>query len=147
MQPRHLALLTVAAAGPTFAVNATGDQPDSVPGDGVCKTAANACTLRAAVDEANLTSDARITIPAIAIALTGGDLVLAQSMTISGAGMRKTVIKAAPASRIFTIVAKDIFVSVEAATLRDGALAASYGGAIAVARPAGLRLDGVLVDS
>lgn len=37
----------------TFTVDSNGDDVDATPGDGVCATAANACTLRAAVGEAN----------------------------------------------------------------------------------------------
>jgi CSLREA domain-containing protein len=42
------------AAGPaTFVVNSAGDQVDSKIGDGICKTSAGTCTLRAAIYEAN----------------------------------------------------------------------------------------------
>ncbi|MFN8098487.1 MAG: Ig-like domain-containing protein [Dermatophilaceae bacterium] len=44
-----------AAAGVTFTVNSTGDAPDSGK-NGQCKTAANVCTLRAAIMESNWTS-------------------------------------------------------------------------------------------
>ncbi len=42
-----------AAPATTFTVNSTGDEVDSVEGDGACRTAAGACTLRAAIQEAN----------------------------------------------------------------------------------------------
>ena len=35
-------------------VNSTADTSDKTPGDGICATAANVCTLRAAIQEANL---------------------------------------------------------------------------------------------
>lgn len=41
---------TIAAS---FVVNNTGDAGDANPGDGVCATAGNVCTLRAAIEEAN----------------------------------------------------------------------------------------------
>src|SRR5437763_1262600 len=41
----------------TFIINSTGDAPDANPGDGVCATAAGDCTLRAAIMEANATTD------------------------------------------------------------------------------------------
>lgn len=41
------------AAAATFTVNSTGDQPDANPGDSACATAGGACTLRAAIQEAN----------------------------------------------------------------------------------------------
>ncbi|MDX6553523.1 MAG: hypothetical protein QOH74_2011 [Gaiellales bacterium] len=37
----------------TFVVDTTADSADAVPGDGICRTAAGACSLRAAIDEAN----------------------------------------------------------------------------------------------
>ncbi len=45
--------MTPAAADLTFDVNSGDDLPDAVPGDGACATAGRACTLRAAVMEAN----------------------------------------------------------------------------------------------
>ena len=37
----------------TITVTSTVDQPDAVPGDGICATGGGACTLRAAIQEAN----------------------------------------------------------------------------------------------
>jgi CSLREA domain-containing protein len=37
----------------TFTVNSADDAPDAMPGDGVCAAGGGACTLRAAIDEAN----------------------------------------------------------------------------------------------
>src|SRR5919106_4170334 len=55
-----LALLTfvvarsvVFASPARFTVDSTADALDSRPGDGVCRTVAGACTLRAAIQEAN----------------------------------------------------------------------------------------------
>ncbi len=42
-----------AAAGQTFTVNSTADDPDGNFGNGICATASGACTLRAAIAEAN----------------------------------------------------------------------------------------------
>ena len=39
--------------GETYVVTTTADQADAVPGDGACETAAGACSLRAAIAEAN----------------------------------------------------------------------------------------------
>lgn len=41
------------ASGATFVVRSTADTVDATPGDGVCADAAGACTLRAAIVEAN----------------------------------------------------------------------------------------------
>jgi hypothetical protein len=46
-----------ASAFELFNVDHTGDQADSTPGDGVCETASEGCTLRAAIEEANSTSE------------------------------------------------------------------------------------------
>jgi hypothetical protein len=47
------ALVAVPSGAATFAVDSTADAVDVVPGDGLCATAAGACTLRAAVMETN----------------------------------------------------------------------------------------------
>ncbi|MCA9872826.1 MAG: right-handed parallel beta-helix repeat-containing protein, partial [Anaerolineales bacterium] len=43
----------VQASEATFTVNSSQDQSDTNPGDGVCHTSTNTCTLRAALEEAN----------------------------------------------------------------------------------------------
>ena len=40
-------------AAATFTVDSSADGPDTNPGDGVCLAERNACTLRAAIQEAN----------------------------------------------------------------------------------------------
>jgi CSLREA domain-containing protein len=57
-----------AVVGATFTVNSEADAADAQPGDGVCATAAGACTLRAAIAEANLASGANT----VAFAIPGG---------------------------------------------------------------------------
>ena len=47
---------TALHAQQTFTVNSIADEIDATPGDGVCATAGGACTLRAAIQEANATS-------------------------------------------------------------------------------------------
>ncbi len=80
-----------ASAASTFTVDSTADQTDATL-DGVCATAGGACTLRAAVQEANDTTGATIVVPAGAYGLapgssdTTGDLDLRKPMTIRGAG-------------------------------------------------------------
>lgn len=49
---------SAAPTATTFVVNSIGDGNDTAPGNGVCATAGNGCTLRAAIQEANaLTGD------------------------------------------------------------------------------------------
>ncbi len=47
-------LVSACVPGPAFVVNSSGDEPDIYPGDGICETALNECTLRAAIMEANV---------------------------------------------------------------------------------------------
>jgi CSLREA domain-containing protein len=68
-----LALGTGTASAAAFAVNSTADAPDANPGDGVCATASGACTLRAAIQEANALNGADvISVPAGTYTLTLG---------------------------------------------------------------------------
>lgn len=50
--PLTVVLAPPASAAPPFTVDSAADTPDSAPGDGTCATAANVCTLRAAMQEA-----------------------------------------------------------------------------------------------
>jgi hypothetical protein len=90
----------VHAAG--FNVNSNADDEDTMPGDGICRTPAGMCTLRAAVMEANATPAAdTINVPSGQILLRragyedaarNGDLDITQPVTIRGAGMESTQI-------------------------------------------------------
>src|SRR6266508_4507421 len=46
-------LLAAAVSAATFVVNSTGNEPDADVSDGLCVTALGACTLRAAIEQAN----------------------------------------------------------------------------------------------
>ena len=102
-------LLAVAAPAraATFTVSSTLDAVDANPGDGTCATATGACTLRAAVGEANAAPGPDvIMVPAGTYQLTipntepdvpndnsRGDLdVFGASLTITGAGAASTSI-------------------------------------------------------
>lgn len=113
------------AAAATLTVNSTADAVDADPGDGTCATAAGACTLRAAVDEANALSGAdTIDLPAGTYQLTipntepdvpddnsRGDLdVFGASLTVAGAGAATTAIVAVQGDRgdrIFHVVGQN----------------------------------------
>jgi CSLREA domain-containing protein len=87
-----------------FAVNSTADVHDANPGNGVCETAAgnHICTLRAAIEEANKLAGAdTIALQANAtylLSLTStqdnitADLIVSDSVTITGAGPNSTII-------------------------------------------------------
>src|SRR4051812_36588857 len=105
-----LALLTPLLGQPapaqatTFTVNSTLDEPDAVPGDGQCvSTPSGACTLRAAIMEANAQGGSHsITLPAGTFKLTipganednstTGDLDVFGALTITGAGASSTIV-------------------------------------------------------
>ncbi|MEX1253326.1 MAG: flexitail domain-containing putative surface protein [Dehalococcoidia bacterium] len=90
-----------------FTVNSTADAEDLNIGDGICASSTGACTLRAAIQEANatpLTADT-INLSAGTYTLEGGssdadeefaeegDLDIRASLTINGAGSGSTIIQ------------------------------------------------------
>jgi CSLREA domain-containing protein len=78
---------------PIFVVNSNADTGDAVPGDGICATAAGVCTLRAAVEEANVLPGAdTIQLAATTITLAR-DLDVIEALTIAGSGVADTVIQ------------------------------------------------------
>jgi CSLREA domain-containing protein len=98
------------AAAITFTVDTTADAVDALPGDGSCATAGGACSLRAAVQEANALAGAdAITLPAGTYVLTlagnddtsaAGDLDVHGTLAITGAGAATTVIDGNAANRV-----------------------------------------------
>ena len=98
-----------------FPVDSIADQVDQNPGDGVCEVSpGGACTLRAAVMEANAwgTSEQpdQILLPAGNYVFTlpgngnlAGDLDITQSVILTGAGAASTVIDGNGFDRVFDI--------------------------------------------
>lgn len=71
-----------------FTVDSTADAHDAVPGNGSCATSGGACTLRAALDEANaLAGDDTVGLPAGYYQLTLGSLYVSSTVAIQGAGL------------------------------------------------------------
>ncbi len=100
----------------TITLTSTVDQPDAVPGDGVCATAGGACTLRAAIQEANRLPGAQnVAIPAGAYVLSvagseagpnadaAGDLDLRGELTLTGAGAAASVVDGNALGRILDL--------------------------------------------
>jgi CSLREA domain-containing protein len=103
----------------TFIVDSGGDAPDANPGNGICATAGGACTLRAAVMEANAKPGAdRIEfaedIDTVTLTLGGpggaeaGDLDITEQVTIVGNqlhGRPQTTVQGGPAylGRLFRV--------------------------------------------
>src|SRR5437764_15276837 len=98
-----LALVTIVlpiVAG-TYTVNSTADLPDADPADGICKTANNNCTLRAAIMQADFVGSSTIGLAAGTYKLTRagydddalvGDLDIKHDLIIQGAGSATTII-------------------------------------------------------
>jgi CSLREA domain-containing protein len=122
----------VAAAALSFTVTTTADAPDASPGDGLCATSAQQCTLRAAVQEANAQaagSTVAIAVPAGNYALALGALtVLSNTVVISGVGSATTQL-VGQGDRVL-VVARGARAVVAGVTLTNGNAGASVGGGV-----------------
>ena len=132
------------AAGHTYQVDSTLDEPDADPGNGACaSTPSDHCTLRAAIMESNaVTGTTTILVPAGIYTLTRvaydntalrGDLDLIHDVTIQGAGAGLTIVDgngAVTADRVFEVLPTAQNVTLNGLTIRDGhpnAMAPSWG--------------------
>lgn len=99
-----LVAVAPAHAGPTFTVDSNGDQADASPGNGICATAGGACTLRAAMEEANLAPGTTIDFaPSVTgqILLTSTLPTIATTdLTIAGPGSDQLAIDGANTYRV-----------------------------------------------
>src|SRR5439155_1504530 len=90
------------AASNVYVVNNTADLPDADVGDGLCAAANGACTLRAAIMQANFSAGVQtVTVPSGVYMLTRtgyddnavlGDLDITDDLVIQGAGAQRTII-------------------------------------------------------
>ena len=98
-----------------FTVNSNTDAVDATPGNGVCATAAGACTLRAAIQEANALAGAdTINVPSGSYFLTlrganedaaaTGDLDLTGELAINGTGTSVPVVGGGGIDRVFDVL-------------------------------------------
>jgi CSLREA domain-containing protein len=122
----------LAADPPTFVVNSLLDKPDENPGDGVCKAEGpgQACTLRAAIMEANHTpgGGASISLPGGQFTLTippelkdvetTGSLNITAGMSLNGAGPEASIIDAAGLDTALVVEAQGVIVT--GVTLTNG---------------------------
>ena len=113
-----------------FTVNSTVDAADTSAGDGVCAASGGACTLRAAVIEANASlPGTEITLPAgvFTLSQTGfsedaavkGDLDVRTDVTIVGAGALATVIDGGDIDSVMEFV-NNAAVTLTGVTIRNG---------------------------
>src|SRR5881394_2387789 len=117
-----LSLAGAAGHAATFVVNTTADTADAVPGDGFCADSGGACSLRAAVQEANaLAGPDTIQLGAATYVLSGaagddvavsGDLDITGDLTLTGAGTAGTIIDGGGVDRVLDIDPSGVGVSV-----------------------------------
>ncbi|MBK9053063.1 MAG: hypothetical protein IPL78_19775 [Chloroflexi bacterium] len=141
----------------SFAISSAADAADVNPGDGVCITSGGACTLRAALQEANATAGSdtiqlgagvyTMTIPpGSGDDILSGDLDITAPLTIIGAGPGSTILEATALDRVLEIAEIAGNVTLSNLTIRNG-FSADYGGAIYSASPGTLRLENVVISN
>ena len=140
----------------SFMVNSTTDAVDANPGDGVCADATGACTLRAAVMEANALPQVYtvtlgegtylLTIPGrLEDAAATGDLDITKATTITGAGPDKTIVDGGELDRVFETFGFAFSVRIEGLTIKNGNAEFSDGGGIFNFNTISLVLDDVAI--
>jgi CSLREA domain-containing protein len=121
----------------TYIVNSTADAVDADLSDGVCATTSGACTLRAAIQQANSRTNADvISLPAGTFALTigtpgpfategrnedaaaTGDLDITAKVTITGAGAAATIVDGSELDRVFDVI--DATVAINELSIQNG---------------------------
>ncbi|MEM9192873.1 MAG: CSLREA domain-containing protein [Myxococcota bacterium] len=135
------ASLGASASAADFYVDSTADSADVTPGNGTCAAAGGACTLRAAIQEANaLAGEDEIYLPEASYVLTGGPLTITASLRLYGQG--QPVIDADAKSRAITISAGRAYVGVymSRVTITNGLESFGAAGGIRVSANAGLEL-------
>ena len=137
-----VALSACHATGPTFAVDTTADTVDVAPGDGTCADSTGACSLRAAVMEANaLPGVDAIDLPAGTFTLTlagtaedgaaTGDLDITEGIDLRGVDAAQTVIDGAGLDRVLHVLVDTGLVAIDGVGITGG-----------VDSGAGIRKDG-----
>lgn len=114
-----------------YTVNSTDDAVDADLADGVCATAANTCTLRAAIQQANAwPGHDFIVVPAGTYTLSlggrgdnaaaSGDLDITGDLTLRGAGAAATIIDADGIDRAFDVIGQNTVVELSGFTIANG---------------------------
>ncbi|MCC6208505.1 MAG: DUF11 domain-containing protein [Gammaproteobacteria bacterium] len=121
-----------------YTVDSTADLTDADTGDGICETSSGACTLRAAIQQANAWPGTdSVIIPAgtytLSIAGTGenatasGDLDITDTLILGGAGAASSIIDGGGIDRVVDI-ASGVATQITGVTIRNGATTGSGGG-------------------
>jgi hypothetical protein len=137
-----MAWIPASVQAATANVDTTADGVDAIPGDGVCATAAGACTLRAAVQELSNIGPPRphtINLPPGTYILTlagagedagaTGDLDILDDMAILGTDPRTTIIDGNALDRVIDID-NAVDVTIVGVTIRNGNVPGGNGGGI-----------------
>ena len=133
--------LAFTASLATFNVDSDVDAVDANPGDGQCATGGGACTLRAAIQEANaLAGDDTIILPTGIYTLTlagvdedaaaTGDLDITSSLIIAGSGPAATIIDGNALDRVIHIPLSTTLVSISGVTIQRGDAGVADGGGL-----------------
>lgn len=144
-------LPTPAPCATALVVSDSGDAGDATIGDGVCATATGACTLRAAVDEANARvycGPVFITFSVTGqISLVSDQLFLAHNINVIGPGasqltIRRSTAAGTPNFRVLQVLSGGV-ASISGLTISGGNVSGSGGG---IASAGTLTLTNVAID-
>ncbi|MBC7901169.1 MAG: carboxypeptidase regulatory-like domain-containing protein [Saprospiraceae bacterium] len=133
--------ITIQSSPAAFSVNSVLDLNDAAVGDGSCDAGAGVCTLRAAVQESNVTSGGQtitfdpllFSVPQTIILTLGTEITISSDVTISGPAANLLTVDGGPGnSRIFSV--NGIVATIAGMTITGGgglgALSSGNGGAI-----------------
>lgn len=132
----------------SFGVVTTTDASDAIPGDGKCEStlAGKECTLRAAIEEANVLGGSdTINLPSNTYTLDFGQLVISTDVIIAGGGSGSTIIdgnRTVTHDRIFRILSSGN-ASISGVTITNG----EEGKGGAIENLGTLLLDDVIVSN
>jgi CSLREA domain-containing protein len=115
--------LTPTASASNFTVNSLADTPDALTSDGLCADAGGACTLRAAIQQANADPSGDVIGFSVngTINLTSALPNFSKSMTINGPGAVQLTVRrnSAEPYRIFNVAA-GVTASISGLTISNG---------------------------
>lgn len=134
-----VAALLAAPGGARAATFTVGSTADDDSGAGACATSADLCTLRTAVEKANASAGPdTIELPAGTFVLSKpgadedgsatGDLDVAESLTIAGAGSGTTFIDGGALDRVFDVLDPSAELALTGLTVSDGNVTGGVGG-------------------